>query len=146
MRIGYLSLLVTGGTFGLLIGDCTTRFAALLAAVLMSLPAAIMPCLSGDCSTSEAQAEVAQHDRHCCGGHPAAGTGTNESDEQSPVDVPCDCPPGCPAPCGVGKLPCPPVVLSTPALALEPVGIEIESATEIPTDVALVGVFHPPRI
>lgn len=120
---------------------------ALIAAFFLVVPSAALPCLGSE----RAQLRLSDDKDvgSCCCCKPAddtTGASKPERPQHLPVDgIPCDCPPSCPAPCGCGKLPCPPVESVKPTVDMTPIGVLAIPASLLMPDAAPSGIFHPPR-
>lgn len=112
--------------------------------------AGLASCCGSSAETDTTAARAGSVSTSCC---EADDTCASTNDEQhscpgksgSGCQGPCECPPGCPAPCGAGKLPCPPIDLAVPAIELTPAGVQCCPADGVPSDAYAGGVFHPPR-
>lgn len=117
-----------------------------LAAMLVAGPGAF-PCPAASAERLHANAGVeATTDKPCCAGCARDQEKPARNHRPSGDDAPCDCPPSCPAPCGCGKLPCPPMDLSISAVGLSPIGVLPRLAIHQPADVPAEALFHPPRV
>jgi hypothetical protein len=119
-----------------------------IAVLFLAAPGAALPCFAPDCGQARSAVQPAGENPRCscCAGE-APESPKPDEDSRSPHDGhPCDCPPGCPAPCGLGKLPCPPVDPIRTSVEMAPAGILLGPTRISPSDIPVDAVFHPPRV
>jgi hypothetical protein len=121
---------------------------AFIAVVILSAPGAALPCLARDCEQARSAVDDGAQDHCCCSCVNDDGDSAQpvEEDQSPGGGGPCGCPPGCPAPCGSGKLPCPPVEPFKAAVETAPAGVLPDPTSLPPSDATTEGVFHPPRV
>ena len=133
---------------GLLFSNAGTlsQILALLATVRLVMPGSL-PCSTADTGGIPGGLHDRADNHSCCPGVGDAEPPPKPTKEHRPSEggAPCDCPPGCPAPCGCGKLPCPPMERIDSVPGRGPVGLLTHIASLHPTGVPPDRLFHPPR-
>lgn len=128
------------------------RVSALIAAVMLAVPNAALPCTSGNCCGDESiESVLPAAASGCCATFRSEITESpaqtdQESRDHQGAHGDCECPPGCPSACGAGKPPCTSTLTIVAGIDEIPVRRLIEFPQLITSTPDLGDLFRPPRV